>query len=59
MMSFRFTEKFLCFWIRVEIKDRVSGNTFKYVFGQTSIRASVLHPAIDNCTTLVFETKQV
>jgi len=28
----------------VEIRVGVSGNTFKYVFGQTSIRASVLDP---------------
>jgi len=50
MTSFRFPEKVLCFrvkirvWmrVRVEVRIRVSGNTFKYVFGKTSIRASVL-----------------
>jgi len=39
MMSFLFPNTFLC-WVRV------SGNTFQYVFGQTSIRASVLDPSI-------------
>jgi len=30
------------FRVRVEVRGRVSGNTFKYVLGQTSIRPSVL-----------------
>jgi len=52
MTSFLFLEKDLCFKfkdkdsvrIRVEVWVRASGNTFKYVFSQTSIQASVLHP---------------
>jgi len=36
----------LCFrvWVRVTVRDeaRVSGYKFKYIFGQTSIGASVL-----------------
>jgi len=47
-----FPEKVLCFRVRIRIKMRirarvrvrVSGNTFKYVFGQLSIRTSVLDP---------------
>jgi len=41
MTSF-FLKMFLCFRVRVEV--RVSENQYKYVFGQTSIRASVLDP---------------
>jgi len=48
MTSFIFPERILCFRvrfrIRVEVRDRVSRNTFKFVFGQTFIRASVLDP---------------
>jgi len=29
---------------KLEVRDRFSGNTFKYVFGQTYIRACVLDP---------------
>jgi len=51
---FCFPEKVLCFRVRirikmrirdrvrVEVKVRVSGYSFKYVFGQMSIRASVI-----------------
>jgi len=39
-------KRLLCFSVRVRIRVRVdvrlSGNTFKYVFGQTSIWESVL-----------------
>jgi len=43
MTSFRFPET-LCFRVKVRIRVgvRVSENIFKYVFGQTSIRVSVL-----------------
>jgi len=60
MTSFRFPEKVFVFRVRVkvrirervrvkvramvEVRVRFIGNTFKYVFGQTSIRASVLDP---------------
>jgi len=44
MTLFRFTENVLCFRVRVRIRARVSGYTFKYVFSQTSIQASVLDP---------------
>jgi len=38
-------KRFLCFRVMViSLKVRVSGNTFKYVFGQTFIRASALYP---------------
>jgi len=30
--------------VRVKVRIRVSENTFKYTFGQTSIRESVLDP---------------
>jgi len=30
--------------VKVRVRVRVSGNTFKYVFGQTSIRTSILDP---------------
>jgi len=30
-------------WVKVKVRVRVSGNVFKYIFGQTSIRGSVLH----------------
>jgi len=58
MTSFRFPEKVLCFRVRFKVKIRVRvrvrievwvrvcGNMFKYVFGQTSIRASVLDPCV-------------
>jgi len=45
---FVFPKRFLCFSVRVrirvrdEVRVRVSGNTFKYVFDQTSIRLRVL-----------------
>jgi len=39
MTSIHFLKTFLCFWvrvrIRVEVRIRVIGNTFNYVFGQT------------------------
>jgi len=53
MTSFRFPENVFCglsVRVTIRVKDRVrfrvevSENTFKYVFGQTSIRASVLDP---------------
>jgi len=51
MTSFVFPKTFLCF--RVRFKVRVSGNTFKNVFGQTSIRASVLDPLVIHKTRLI------
>jgi len=62
MTSFCFSKRFLCFEIRVtvtvrvrdkvrirvKIRVRVRGNTFKFVFGQTSIRASVLDLTLTN-----------
>jgi len=50
MLLFRSPEKVLCFRVRVKVRIRdrlrvqvrVSGNTFKYVFDQTSNRANVL-----------------
>jgi len=41
---------FLCFRVRVRVRVRVSRNTFKYVFGQTLTRASIL----DSFTLLKF-----
>jgi len=42
---------FLCFRVRLKVEVRVSGNTFKNVFGQTSVRVSVL----DLVETKLFE----
>jgi len=43
---FALSNTFLCFRVKVKFRVRVSGDTIKYVFGQTSIRASVLDTEI-------------
>jgi len=59
MTSFSFFRKCFCalglglrigLGVRVKVEVRVSRNTFKYVFGQTSIRASVLDPCSTYCS---------
>jgi len=55
MTSFRFPEKILnwCFRVRVRVRVkvevRVSGNMFKCIFGQTSIRARIEIPLNQFC----------
>jgi len=52
LRHFVFPKIFLCFRVmirirvrvRIRFRVRVCGDTFKYVFGQISIRASVLDP---------------